>query len=92
MWRAAGTAVRMSKTASNSYSIVKAPEMDHHGPFDSAAEVTEFVRGYVAEHGERDARTNLAVYAVHEEHGPRHTVPLDRFLEGPTPPGLDLAT
>ena len=69
----------MSETAA--FHIVTAPEMNQH-PFDSEAELAEFVRAYVAEHGERDARTNLAIYAHREGVGPTHTVPLDRYLEG----------
>ena len=81
----------MSQSAITSYSIVVAPEMIHQGPFTSEADVAEFVRAHVAEHGERDARTNLAVYAEREGVGHTHTIPLDRFLDGPTPPGLDVA-
>ena len=70
----------MAETAFSSYTVVSAPEMHEHGPFNSEGEVAEFVRDYAADHGERSARTELAAYGRRRNTEINDLIPLDRFL------------
>lgn len=59
---------------------VTTPDGKGHGPFHSEAEVAEFVREYVDEHGEDAARRDLAVHAMRDRVGAGEPLPIDRFF------------
>lgn len=62
------------------YSITTLPDGAGHGPYHSEAEVADFVRGYVAEHGEDAARRDLDIRELPPHATAGGQLPVERFL------------